>query len=82
MPPKRFQGDQNESFQLRMRQLEARVDSCEDKHNNLVSSIEKWTSGFEVDRTKIQKFRIEFPGQMMKKLKNKSNVPLTNYLGS
>ena len=81
MPPKRFQGDQNESFQLRMRLLEARVDSWEDKHNNLVNDVKNWTSGFEGDKTKIQKFRMEFPGQMMKKVEEQIERSLDKLSG-
>ena len=81
MPPKRFQGDQNESVQLRMRLLEARVDSWEDKHNNLVNDVKNWTSGFEGDKTKIQKFRMEFPGQMMKKVEEQIERSLDKLSG-
>ena len=68
MPPKRFQGDQDESVQTRMRLLENRVKSWEDKHDNLVNNVANWASGFEDDKTKISKFRKEFPGQMIKKV--------------
>ena len=68
MPPKRFQGDQDESVQTRMRLLENRVKSWEDKHDNLVNDVANWASGFEDDKTKISKFRKEFPGQMIKKV--------------
>ena len=68
MPPKRFQGDQDQSVQTRMRLLENKVKSWEDKHNNLVNEVANWASGFEDDKTKISKFRKEFPGQMIKKV--------------
>ena len=81
MPPKRFQGDQNESVQLRMRLLESRVNSWEDKHNNLVNDVANWTSSFEGDKTKIQKFRMEFPGQMMKKVEEQIERSLDKLSG-
>ena len=81
MPPKRFQGDQDQSVQTRMRLLENKVKSWEDKHNNLVNEVANWASGFEDDKTKISKFRKEFPGQMIKKVEEQIERSLDKLSG-
>ena len=64
-----------------MKQLEARVDSWEDKHDSLIESVHNWASGFEADKAKIQHFRTEFPAQMITKVEEQIKRSLDKLFG-